>query len=346
MHRGYIRLWRNLEESGIMDNPDVCRLFIYLMLKASTRRRMQVIGRSGVRLEPGQVVVGRKMLAASLNTSESKIRICLQILQNMQMIELHANSKFTLVTILRWTQNQFLPDSPDCVSPFFPDTSDMPEHDPEAEDPHGDTPSCAASDAPADDRHPASGVPADGQHPASGVPADDQHPASGVPASSQHPATNKNKEYTHGEERKRACSSRARASPGSASGLAGPAAAPIAAVVHVRSGEDEFRQLRAFYDRHGRCEAPLAGFDAFRRCQKESSWPGTRAVMDAIGSLASGDNDWQRGFAPGLARFLRERHWEKSPARRTATVSGQDAAILNNMSVAAKLLDARHKGKQ
>ena len=124
MNRGYVRIWRMIEDSGIMGNPEVCRLFLYLVLKASARSRTQMVGSSLVQLRPGQVVIGRMMLARELGATERKIRSCLQTLRKMGIIDLHPTSKFTLVSLVNWAKYQNVPRQDD-----QPIANERPAHD-------------------------------------------------------------------------------------------------------------------------------------------------------------------------------------------------------------------------
>ena len=106
MNRGYIRIWRKVEDSGIMGNAEVCQLFLHLMLKASSKTRKQLVGTTHIDLLPGQVIVGRKKLAAELNSTERKIRTCLATLENMEIIDQQTTNKFTIVSFVNWGRYQ------------------------------------------------------------------------------------------------------------------------------------------------------------------------------------------------------------------------------------------------
>lgn len=298
MQRGYIKIWRKIEDSGLMDNAEVCRLFLHLLLKASAKRRKWLVGASSVELLPGQIITGRKKLAADLRSTERKVRTCLAALENMGIIDQRATSKFTVISFVNWHRYQ-------------------------------------------------AGTPDGGQRP--GREAAEARPAAGPP-----PATKqeeKKKEEDH-------------VSPGRAGSLAGgpdrnpPFAANreqgVSGVVpdafSLSSPGPEFLELRARYDKLARSEAPLAGFAEYRQCRAAGVWPGGRAVCAAIDDLAQNDAGWLRGFAPGLARFIREQQWRKKPAApRTPPgpngparpPAGLDPTLAHNMEAAARVLARR-----
>ncbi len=190
MNRGYVRVWRKIEDSGIMENPEVCRLFLHLLLQAASRPRGMLVGGKPVRLEPGQAIVGRKMLAVKLRTTEGKIRTCLATLQNMGIISQRATNRFTLISLTNWSRYQ---------------------SDPEG----GNRP---ANGQPTDDQRTTSGQPAGEPAEGPGKPLPPQgetggsqergnrRPARDFPENSengQNSATNKNKENKKKEDKKK-----------------------------------------------------------------------------------------------------------------------------------------------
>lgn len=107
----------------------------------------------------------------------------------------------------------------------------------------------------------------------------------------------------------------------------------------------EFQELRVFYDGHARAEAPMAGFAEYRQCCASRIWPGMDVVCRAVATLSATDAQWKNGFAPGLARFLREQHWRKQPAvQRLAGDGASDPITAKNMEAAARVLARRQGG--
>lgn len=74
----------------------------------------------------------------------------------------------------------------------------------------------------------------------------------------------------------------------------------------------EFQELRAAYDATARAEAPLAGFAEYKQLRCARAWPGLPRIDQAL-DVWSTTQRWKNGFAPGLARFLRERWWLLEP---------------------------------
>ena len=75
----------------------------------------------------------------------------------------------------------------------------------------------------------------------------------------------------------------------------------------------EFQEIRIYYDKHGRKEAPRTGFQEYLALKKSHQWPGQSAIYMAIDRLSTQDGPWLAGKAPGLAKFFREEWWRMPP---------------------------------
>lgn len=106
MNRGYIKVWRKLEDSGIIGNAEVCQMLLYLMLKASRKARKYSAGTQILELQPGQFVTGRKQLAAALNSTEQRIRTALKFLEKHEIINQQPTNKFTIISLINWNKYQ------------------------------------------------------------------------------------------------------------------------------------------------------------------------------------------------------------------------------------------------
>lgn len=70
----------------------------------------------------------------------------------------------------------------------------------------------------------------------------------------------------------------------------------------------DFQELRAFYSEHFRPEGTLAGFNEFRQLRASIAFPGfSRLYEDLKARLDC--QFWDKGFSPGLGKYLRERTW-------------------------------------
>lgn len=102
MHDGWIKLYRKLLESPIFDNPDLLKVWIWCLLKASHVDHTQVIGLQEIHLKSGQFVFGRKKAAIELNMSEAKVYRLIKKLELLGNLNIKSNNKFSVITIVNW----------------------------------------------------------------------------------------------------------------------------------------------------------------------------------------------------------------------------------------------------
>lgn len=99
---GYIKIWRQLTSWEWYDDPNTLRVFLHLLLNASWAPNKW----QGITLQPGQLVTGRKKLAAELKLSERKIRTSLTKLKSTSEIAIKTTSKYSIITICKWETYQ------------------------------------------------------------------------------------------------------------------------------------------------------------------------------------------------------------------------------------------------
>lgn len=105
----FIKLHRSILESAVFTDAEVLRLWIYLLCKASVDDRKIIMNGRVVNISRGQLVTGRKALAANIGTTESKVYRSLKLLQELGCISVEVNNKFSLVTIENWGKFQDTP---------------------------------------------------------------------------------------------------------------------------------------------------------------------------------------------------------------------------------------------
>ena len=106
MNRGYVKVWRKIEDSGIMGNADLCQMLMYLMLKATHKTIKVAVGAQIVTLRPGQFFAGRRQLASALNSTEQKVRTCLKSLEKCGIINQQSTSKGSIISLINWDKYQ------------------------------------------------------------------------------------------------------------------------------------------------------------------------------------------------------------------------------------------------
>lgn len=106
MERGYVKVWRKLEDSGLLQMPNTLALFMFLLMKA-THRDMKVGTASGiVELKRGQYLSGRLALARAMKQSEREIRTSLDRLTRMEILTIKSTSKYSIYTIEKYGDYQ------------------------------------------------------------------------------------------------------------------------------------------------------------------------------------------------------------------------------------------------
>jgi DNA-binding transcriptional MocR family regulator len=99
---GWIKLHRSLLCWGWWDDIAVTRLWLYILLTAN---HGQETGH-GVTIQAGQLVTGRKQLAANTGLSEQQIRTALKKLESTHEITTKTTNRFTVITVVKWADYQ------------------------------------------------------------------------------------------------------------------------------------------------------------------------------------------------------------------------------------------------
>ena len=102
MHRGYVKLWRCVEDTGLMGQPSAFYLYTYLLLKATHKPKSFVVGGAVFDLQPGQVIVGRNKLSDDTGLSVQHIRTAMELLKKLSIISCRATNKCTVISINNW----------------------------------------------------------------------------------------------------------------------------------------------------------------------------------------------------------------------------------------------------
>lgn len=102
----WIKLYRKLLKSPIFDNEKALKVWVWCLLKVTHKDRKQLIGLQIVDLKNGQFVFGRKKASEELKMTESTIYKYMKLLEELQMISIKSNNKFSIVSIEKWGDYQ------------------------------------------------------------------------------------------------------------------------------------------------------------------------------------------------------------------------------------------------
>lgn len=103
---GYIKLYRKLLESPVFQNDKALKIWIWCLCKATHKDIEQLVGRQIVKLEIGQFIFGRKKASEELKIKERTLYDYLKLLEELSMISIKSNNKFSVVTIEKWSEYQ------------------------------------------------------------------------------------------------------------------------------------------------------------------------------------------------------------------------------------------------
>ena len=99
MHRGYILVWRKIQDSGLMQMPNTLAVFLHILFSA-THKDIKVGTPNGViDLKRGQYISGRKRLAEELEQTQQNIRTSLKNLEKLKILTIKSTSKYSVYTI-------------------------------------------------------------------------------------------------------------------------------------------------------------------------------------------------------------------------------------------------------
>lgn len=103
---GYVPLFRKCLDSQAFQDAELWKAWCWCLLKASYKERWISIkagrGDIQIKLKEGQFIFGRKSAAKELRMKPSSVRNRMQKLENMQNLDIQADTHFSIVTICNW----------------------------------------------------------------------------------------------------------------------------------------------------------------------------------------------------------------------------------------------------
>lgn len=102
----WIKLYRKLLKSPIFENEKALKVWIWCLLKATHVEREQLVGRQKVQLKKGEFIFGRKKASQELKMKEKTLYDYMKLLENLQMLVIKSNNKFSVVSIEKWEDYQ------------------------------------------------------------------------------------------------------------------------------------------------------------------------------------------------------------------------------------------------
>lgn len=104
---GYIRLHRKILENSIFFSDKGLRVWLWCLLKSGNKEKEIYIGRQKIKLLPGQFIYGRLVAAEELKLSASTVRNWMHVLQQDKYLDIKTTNKYSIITILKWSDYQY-----------------------------------------------------------------------------------------------------------------------------------------------------------------------------------------------------------------------------------------------
>lgn len=102
MHRGYVKLWRKIEDWSWFKSSKTLQLFIFLLIKANH----QPYTFMGYEIDRGQVVTGRDSISRQLGMTAQSFREATKRLKTTNDITIKTTNKFSIISIVNFTLYQ------------------------------------------------------------------------------------------------------------------------------------------------------------------------------------------------------------------------------------------------
>jgi len=104
VQRGYIKIWRKLEDSGLLQMPDTLATMLFLILHATHKATKRGTKYGVVELERGQGILAIRVLAKDMKLSIQSIRTILVRLEKMEILTLKPTHAFSVYTIVNYNK--------------------------------------------------------------------------------------------------------------------------------------------------------------------------------------------------------------------------------------------------
>lgn len=104
--QGWIKIHRKMTEKGYYHDSEYVHLWLHLLLSANHEYREFMWNGEMMKLQPGQLITGRKALSKETGIDENKIERALKTFESEQQIEQQKTNRFRLITVKKWSRYQ------------------------------------------------------------------------------------------------------------------------------------------------------------------------------------------------------------------------------------------------
>ena len=106
MYRGYIKLWRAIDDNPIARKPEYLAVWIYLIRSANFKDSELIFNYKKIIIKSGSLITSRLKIAENTGVQESKVERILNYLKNEQQIEQQSFNKYRIISICKWDMYQ------------------------------------------------------------------------------------------------------------------------------------------------------------------------------------------------------------------------------------------------
>lgn len=106
MNRGYICLWRKIQDSSIFQNEGLLKVFVWCLLRANYQETWVRVktgrGFTEVRLKAGSFIFGRHSAAKELRMPPFTVWKRMLKLEKLEICIIERNTHFSIIYIINW----------------------------------------------------------------------------------------------------------------------------------------------------------------------------------------------------------------------------------------------------
>lgn len=103
---GWIKLHRTITDSAVFDDPEILKIWIWLLCNAAFADHETIFNGSVLQLKAGELITGRKKMSQKLGISEGRIYRGLLMLKKLGNINIKTNNKYSIIRIENWAKFQ------------------------------------------------------------------------------------------------------------------------------------------------------------------------------------------------------------------------------------------------
>ena len=106
MNRGFVKLWRRIDESAVFQNEGLLKVFLWCMVRANYKDAYVMVrtgrGYSEVLLPAGSFLFGRESAARELRMPPSTVWKRIKKLKKLEILNIESNSHYSIIYIINW----------------------------------------------------------------------------------------------------------------------------------------------------------------------------------------------------------------------------------------------------